>query len=152
MKTYTPKAGDIVQDWWVVDASGQTLGRLASEIATILRGKHKPYYTPFLDTGDYVIVVNAAKVTVTGRKLAQKMYYRYSGYPGGLKESTLEELMQRNPAKAIELAVKGMLPKNRLGADLFRKLKVYNGPEHPHEAQQPKELQLQHGRRAANNA
>ena len=142
MKTYTPKLGDVQHEWWVVDASGQTLGRLASEVATLLRGKHKPYYTPFLDTGDSVIVVNAEKIAVTGKKLQQQMYYRYSGYPGGLRAESLEDLLKRQPTRAVELAVKGMLPKNRLGRELFRKLKVYAGPEHPHSAQQPREYKL----------
>lgn len=138
MKTYTPKAGEAVREWYVVDATGQTLGRLASEVAKLLRGKHKPIFTPFLDTGDFVIVVNAEKIAVTGRKLQQQMYYRHSGYPGGITALPLEEMLKRHPTRAVELAVKGMLPKNRLGADLFRKLKVYAGPEHPHQAQQPK--------------
>lgn len=142
MKTYTPKAGDAVREWWVVDATGQTLGRLASEVAKLLRGKHKPIYTPFLDTGDFVIVVNADKIAVTGKKMQQQMYYRYSGYPGGLKALSLEELMKRSGTRAVELAVKGMLPKNRLGDQLYRKLKVYAGPEHPHAAQLPKEFRL----------
>lgn len=142
MKTYTPKLGDAVREWWVVDATGQSLGRLASEIAKLLRGKHKPYYTPFLDTGDFVIVVNAEKMAYNARSMQGQKYYRYSGYPGGLREMTLEQMLQRNAAKPLELAVKGMLPKNRLGDDLFRKLKVYVGPEHPHQAQQPKQLTL----------
>lgn len=142
MKTYTPKQGDVVRDWWVIDGTGQTLGRLASEVAKLLRGKHKPVFTPFLDTGDFVIVVNADKIGVTGKKMQQKVYHRYSGYPGGLKSMPLEDLMQRNPTRPLELAVKGMLPKNRLGSELFRKLKVYAGPEHPHVAQQPKQYSI----------
>ncbi len=141
MKTYTPKEGDAVREWLVIDATGQTLGRLASEIAVLLRGKHKPAFTPFLDMGDFVVVVNADKITVTGNKMQQQVYYRHSGYPGGIKSLTLEEMMQRNPCKALELAVKGMLPKNRLGEQLFRKLKVYSGPDHPHAAQQPRQYQ-----------
>lgn len=149
MKTYTPKAGDAVREWFVVDAAGQTLGRLASEVAQLLRGKHKPIYTPFLDTGDFVIVVNAEKIVVTGKKLQQQMYYRHSGYPGGISALPLDEMLQRHPTRAVELAVKGMLPKNRLGADLFRKLKVYAGPEHPHQAQQPKVYTLESRRQQA---
>ncbi len=143
MKTYFAKPTDVTREWWVVDAEGQTLGRLASRIATILRGKHKPYYTPHVDCGDYVIVVNAEKVRVTGRKLDQKIYYRHSGYPGGLYQRTLREQLQKHPERVIELAVKRMLPKNRLGRKMFKKLKVYAGPEHPHQAQQPKPLKFE---------
>ncbi len=135
MRTYSVKGPEIEKEWKVVDASGKTLGRLASEIAIILRGKHKPIYTPWLDTGDYVIVVNASKVRVTGKKAEQKAYYRHSGYPGGLKSITLGKLMQKDPCKVIEHAVKGMLPKGPLGRAMLRKLKVYPGPEHPHQAQ-----------------
>ncbi|MCL6431541.1 MAG: 50S ribosomal protein L13 [Anaerolineae bacterium] len=142
MKTYAVKAGEIQRDWYVVDAEGQTLGRLATQIARILRGKHKPIFSPHLDVGDYVIVVNAEKVRVTGQKMSQKMYYRYSGYPGGLKTTPLAEVLARHPTRAIEHAVKGMLPRNRLGRAMFRKLKVYKGPEHPHQAQQPRKLEL----------
>lgn len=142
MKTHTPTPAQITRDWWIIDAEGQTLGRLASEIAKLLRGKHKPNFTPFLDTGDFVIVLNADKVQVTGKKQQQQVYYKYSGYPGGLKSVSFEKLMVKNPARALELAVKGMLPKNRLGADLFRKLKVYAGTEHPHAAQQPREFRV----------
>lgn len=141
-KTYAPRAGEVVREWLVVDAAGQTLGRLASEVATLLRGKHKPDYAPFLDTGDFVIVVNAGKIAVTGNKLRQKVYYRHSGYPGGIREITLEDMLRRHPTRAVELAVRGMLPKNRLGRHLLGKLKVYAGPEHPHEAQQPREYTL----------
>lgn len=141
-KTYAPRAGEVVREWLVVDAAGQTLGRLASEVATLLRGKHKPDYAPFLDTGDFVIVVNAGKIAVTGNKLRQKVYYRHSGYPGGIREITLEDMLRRHPTRAVELAVRGMLPKNRLGRQLLGKLKVYAGPEHPHEAQQPREYTL----------
>ena len=135
MKTYSPKASDIVRQWHVIDASGQTLGRLATQIAQLLKGKHKVYYAPHLDVGDYVVVVNAEKVRVTGDKLEEKLYYRHSGYPGGLKSVTLGLQLQRNPAKVIEHAVRGMLPHNALGRAMFRKLKVYAGPTHPHSAQ-----------------
>ena len=142
MKTYSAKPSEVTRDWWVVDAQGQTLGRLATQIATILRGKHKPIYTPHIDTGDYVIVINADKIEVTGRKLDSIVYYRHSGYPGGLKERTLREQLQKAPSQPIELAVRGMLPKNALGRQMLGKLKVYAGPEHPHAAQQPKPLEL----------
>ncbi len=142
MKTYFVKPEEVKREWWVVDAEGQTLGRLASRVATILRGKHKPYYTPHVDCGDYVIVVNAEKIRVTGRKLDQKIYYRHSGYPGGLYQRTLREMLQKHPERVIELAVKRMLPKNRLGRKMFKKLKVYAGPNHPHQAQQPKPLKF----------
>jgi large subunit ribosomal protein L13 len=141
-KTYVTRNKDVQREWYVVDAAGQTLGRLATRLARILRGKHKPTYSPSVDTGDFVIVVNAEKIHVTGRKLDQKIYYRYSGYPGGLKEITLRNLLQRHPSRVIEHAVRGMLPKNRLGRQMFKKLKVYAGPEHPHAAQQPKQLEL----------
>jgi large subunit ribosomal protein L13 len=139
-KTYVTKREDVERAWYVVDASGQTLGRLATRVACVLRGKHKPIYSPSVDTGDYVIVVNAERIHVTGRKLDQKIYYRHSGYPGGLKEITLRNLLQKHPTRVIEHAVRGMLPKNRLGRRMFKKLKVYAGPDHPHEAQQPKPL------------
>jgi len=142
VKTYAVKAGEIERHWYVVDAEGQTLGRLASKVARILHGKHKLIYSPHLDTGDFVIVINAAKIRVTGQKLRQKMYYRYSGYRSGLKEIPLADMMARHPTRPIQLAVRGMLPKNRLGRALIRKLKVYAGPEHPHEAQQPRKLEL----------
>ena len=135
MKTYSPKASEIVRQWHVIDASGQTLGRLSSKIAQLLKGKHKPYYVPHLDVGDYVIVVNAEKVRVTGDKLETKNYYRHSGYPGGLKEVTLGVQLRTRPERVIEHAVKGMLPHNSLGRAMFRKLKVYVGPTHPHQAQ-----------------
>jgi large subunit ribosomal protein L13 len=128
--------------WYVVDAEGQTLGRLASRVATILRGKHKPQYSPAVDIGDYVIVVNAEKVRVTGRKLQQKKYYRHSGYPGGLTEITLADQLERHPTRVITAAVRGMLPRNRLGRKMLKKLKAYAGPEHPHQAQDPKPLEL----------
>lgn len=142
MKTYAVKASEIERGWWVVDATDQTLGRLATRIATLLEGKHKPTYSPHLDSGDHVVVVNAGKVKVTGNKLLQKRYYRHSGYPGGLKEENLGTLMARKPELVIERAVKGMLPQNRLGRAMFRKLKVYPGPNHPHQAQQPQAAEL----------
>ena len=140
MKTYTAKPREIEQAWRLVDADGQILGRLATEIADTLRGKNKPAYTPHVDTGDFVIVVNADKVRVTGKKLEQKIYYRHSGYPGGLRERTLAEQLARRPEEVIRKAVKGMLPKNKLAAAQLRKLKVYAGPEHPHAAQNPAPL------------
>ena len=140
MKTYTAKPREIEQAWRLVDADGQILGRLATEIADTLRGKTKPAYTPHVDTGDFVVVVNAEKVRVTGKKLEQKIYYRHSGYPGGLRERTLAEQLARRPEEVIRKAVKGMLPKNKLAAAQLRKLKVYAGPEHPHVAQNPAPL------------
>jgi large subunit ribosomal protein L13 len=131
VKTYMIKPGDINRQWYVVDAEGQTLGRLASRVAAILKGKHKPIYTPHVDVGDYVIVINAGDIHVTGRKLLQKMYYRHSGYPGGIKRINLRDLLQRHPTRVIKFAVKGMLPKNRLGRRMFKKLKVYAGSDHP---------------------
>lgn len=142
MKTYVVKESEIKREWYVVDAEGKTLGRLASKIARILMGKHKPYYTPHLDTGDFVIVVNADKIRVTGRKLDQKMYYRYSGYPGGLKSVPLRKQLQTHPDRVIWAAVRNMLPKNKLGRAMLKKLKVYASPDHPHAAQQPKPLDL----------
>lgn len=135
MKTHSTKASEIERKWHVVDASGKTLGRVATEVAVLLKGKHKPIYSPNLDVGDYVIVVNAARVEVTGRKLTQKMYYRHSNYPGGLRSVRLDEMLGTHPTRVVEHAVKGMLPHNRLGAAMFKKLKVYAGPEHPHQAQ-----------------
>lgn len=135
MKTYSTKTNDIERQWQVIDASGKTLGRLASEIAKLLIGKHKPTYSPHLDTGDYVVVTNAAKVRVTGRKLKEKIYYHHSGYCGGLKSITFEEMLHTHPTRIIEHAVKGMLPHNRLGRAMFKKLKVYAGDSHPHQAQ-----------------
>ncbi len=140
MKTYALKASEIDRQWFVVDAEGQNLGRLATRIATVLRGKHKPTFTPSMDMGDFVIVVNADKVTVTGGKLDDKKYYRYSGYPGGLRETTLRTVLSKHPTRVLEAAVRGMLPKNRLGRQMIKKLKVYAGATHPHAAQQPKEL------------
>jgi large subunit ribosomal protein L13 len=142
VKTFSAKPQDIERKWFVVDAQGQTLGRLATRIATLLRGKHKPIYTPHMDCGDYVIVVNADKIQVTGQKLEQKMYYRHSGYPGGLRQVSLRRQLQVHPDRVIEAAVRGMLPKNRLGRKMFRKLKIYAGPTHPHAAQQPTALEL----------
>ncbi|RMF03204.1 MAG: 50S ribosomal protein L13 [Chloroflexi bacterium] len=142
MKTISAREQDIQRDWYVVDAQGQTLGRLATRVATVLRGKHKPIYTPHVDCGDYVVIVNAEKVHTTGQKATQKKYYRHSGYPGGLREITLRDQLQKFPTRVLESAVRGMLPKNRLGRQMFKKLKVYAGPNHPHEAQQPKPLEL----------
>ncbi len=141
-KTYVTKPEDIERNWYVVDASGQTLGRLASEIAQIVRGKHKPIFSPSVDAGDYVVVVNAERIHVTGDKLDQKIYYRHSGYPGGLKEVSLRRMLENHPTRVITHAVKGMLPKNRLGRVMLKKLKVYAGPEHPHQAQQPEPLEF----------
>jgi large subunit ribosomal protein L13 len=140
--TYMAKPSEINRKWYVVDVEGKTLGRVASEIATILRGKHKPEYTPHIDTGDFVIVINAEKIHLTGRKWDQKELKRYSGYPGGLKKIKYSELLQKNPEIMIEKAVKGMLPKNRLGRKMIKKLKVYAGAEHPHQAQQPENWEL----------
>jgi large subunit ribosomal protein L13 len=142
MKTYTAKPREIAREWYLVDAEGQTLGRLATRIADTLRGKDKPQYTPHVDTGDFVVVVNAEKVAVTGSKLDTKIYYRHSGYPGGVKQRTLREQLERRPTEVLRIAVKGMLPKNRLAAAQLRKLKIYAGPEHPHAAQSPKPLEL----------
>lgn len=142
MKTFSAKPAEVKRDWYIIDASGKTLGRMASEIAHRLRGKHKPEYTPHVDTGDCIIVVNAEKIHVSGNKLKNKMYYRYTGYIGNLKSTSLEKMLQATPARVIEIAVKGMLPKNPLGRAMFRKLKVYAGSEHAHTAQQPKALEL----------
>ncbi|PCI46170.1 MAG: 50S ribosomal protein L13 [Moraxellaceae bacterium] len=142
MKTYSAKPEQVRRDWFVVDAADKTLGRLATEIASRLRGKHKPEFTPHVDTGDYIVVVNAEKVKVTGNKASGKMYYRHSNHPGGLKSLSFEKMIQQKPEKVIELAVKGMLPRNPLGRAMRRKLKVYAGSAHPHEAQQPQELVL----------
>ena len=142
MKTYVAKPAEIEKKWYVVDASGKTLGRLSTVVADTLRGKRKPIYTPNIDTGDFVVVVNAEKVVVTGKKAEQKMYWRHSGYPGGIKGESYERLLARRPAEIVRKAVKGMLPHNKLGAAQLRKLKVYAGPEHPHEAQHPEILEL----------
>ena len=141
MKTYSAKPGEIERQWYVVDAESKTLGRLATQIADVLRGKRKAAYTPHVDTGDFVIVVNAEKIHVTGNKLDQKRYYRHSGYPGGLRSRTLREQLNRRPTEVLRVAVKGMLPKNRLARQQITKLKIYAGPEHPHEAQNPKPLE-----------
>ena len=141
-KTYSPKPGDIERVWHVVDATDLPLGRLASEVAQILRGKHKPMYAPHMDTGDFVVVVNAEKIVVTSDKSQSKIYYRHSGYPGGIKAETFASLKERRPEAIIERAVKGMLPKNKLGRQMARKLKVYAGPDHPHSAQSPKPLEF----------
>ncbi len=142
MKTFTAKNETVQRDWYVVDAEGKTLGRLASELARRLRGKHKPVYTPHVDTGDYLVVVNAEKIAVTGNKLQDKMYYRFTGYVGNLKSENLAQALQRHPERVIEIAVKGMLPKNPLGRAMYRKLKVYAGPTHPHASQQPQLLEI----------
>ena len=142
MKTISAKPGSVEQSWYVIDANGQTLGRMASAIASRLRGKHKPEFTPHTDTGDFIVVVNAEKVHVTGNKAKGKIYHHHTGYPGGLKSISFEKLIEKAPEQAIELAVKGMLPKNPLGRAMARKLKVYSGSEHPHAAQQPKALEL----------
>ncbi|GAA4621375.1 50S ribosomal protein L13 [Actinoallomurus vinaceus] len=137
MRTYTPKPADVQRQWHVIDATDVVLGRLASQVATLLRGKHKPIYAPHLDTGDFVIIINADKVALSGKKLEQKKAYRHSGYPGGLRSVGYGELMKKNPERAVEKAIKGMLPKNSLGRKMASKVKVYAGPNHPHQAQQP---------------
>ncbi len=137
MRTYTPKPGDVQRQWHVIDASDVVLGRLATQVAALLRGKHKPTYAPHVDTGDFVVVINASKVALTGNKREQKLAYRHSGYPGGLRSIPFGQLIDRDPRKAIEKSVKGMLPHNTLGRQMLKKLKVYAGPEHPHQAQQP---------------
>ncbi len=142
MPTYTPKASEIERGWFVVDAEGVVLGRMASEVARVLRGKHKPIFTPHLDTGDHVIVINAAKVVLTADKAERKMVYRHSGYPGGIKRQTFADLLERKPEEAVRKSIRGMLPKNRLGRQMAKKLKVYAGPQHPHAAQQPVSLDL----------
>src|SRR5687767_14551075 len=141
-KTWTAKPGEVTRDWYVVDAEGKTLGRLATQIADTLRGKRKPAYTPHVDVGDFVVVVNAEKIAVTGQKLHEKIYYRHSGYPGGLKKRTLNDMLERRPEEVIRLAVRGMLPKNRLARKQLTKLKVYAGPDHPHAAQKPQKLEI----------
>jgi large subunit ribosomal protein L13 len=142
MKTYVVKKADVVHDWYVVDAAGQTLGRLASEVAKLLMGKGKPTFTRNMDVGDFVVVINASKIKVTGNKLDNKLYYRHSGYPGGFRSVTLRTLMERHPERAVEYSVRGMLPSNRLGDAMYSKLKVYAGAEHPHAAQVPKVYEL----------
>jgi large subunit ribosomal protein L13 len=147
-KTYIPKATEIERRWYIVDAEGLTLGRLATQVATIIRGKHKPSFTPHLDVGDYVIVVNAEKVHVTGNKEEQKFYYRHSGYPGGFRSTSLRDQLDKHPERVIETAVKGMLPHTNLGRDQLKKLKVFAGPNHPHTAQQPTPLEIRGASRA----
>jgi len=142
MRTFVPKKDELERKWWLVNAEGKILGRLATEVATLLRGKRKPQFVNFLDCGDFVVVVNAEKVTVSGKKEEQKKYYSHSGYPGGLKEITLKELLEKKPEEVIRRAVWGMIPKNKLGRAIYKKLKVYRGPDHPHEAQKPQEYQL----------
>ena len=144
MKSYMAKPETLTRDWYVVDAEGHTLGRLASEVAKVLRGKHKPIYTPYVDTGDYVIIVNADKIKVTGKKMDQKIYYHHSEYIGGMKEMTLKEKLAKKPEQVLELAIKGMLPKGPLGRQMYKKLFVYAGPDHKHAAQQPKALEIQY--------
>ncbi|MFQ3170411.1 MAG: large subunit ribosomal protein L13 [Oleispira sp.] len=142
MKTYSAKPESVQREWFIVDAAEKTLGRLATEIALRLKGKHKPEYTPHVDTGDYIVVINAEKIRVTGKKTTDKMYYRHTGYPGGLRSISFDKLIDHKPEMVIEQAVKGMLPKNPLGRDMYRKLKVYAGSEHPHTAQQPQTLEI----------
>lgn len=142
MRTYVATPESRQRDWLLVDATGQTLGRLATQIATALRGKHKPEYTPHCDVGDFVVVINADKIAVTGRKRDEKLYHRYSGYPGGLRSRTLAEMLERRPEEPLRLAVKGMLPRNRIARAQLRKLKIYAGPDHPHAAQQPKPMEI----------
>ena len=144
MKSYMAKPETLTRDWYVVDAEGHTLGRLASEVAKVLRGKNKPIFTPYVDTGDYVIIVNADKIKVTGKKMDQKIYYHHSEYIGGMKEATLREKLAKKPEQVLELAIKGMLPKGPLGRQMYKKLFVYAGPEHKHAAQQPKALEIQY--------
>ncbi len=142
MKTFSAKPESVKRDWFVVDATGKTLGRLCTELARRLRGKHKPEYTPHVDTGDYLVVINADKINVTGRKMDDKLYHRFTGYVGNLKTMTLRDMLAKHPERVIEIGVKGMLPKNPLGRAMYRKLKVYNGSEHPHTAQQPQALEI----------
>ncbi len=142
MKTYVPKKDELEKKWWLIDAEGKVLGRLATEIAVLLRGKKNPKYIDFMDSGDFVVVINAEKVKVTGKKMEQKKYYSHSGYPGGLKERTLKELLAKKPEEVIKKAVWGMIPKNRLGRSIHKKLKVYRGTEHPHQAQKPQEYRF----------
>jgi large subunit ribosomal protein L13 len=146
MKTFVPKKAQIERKWWVVDAEDKILGRLATEVAILLRGKKKPEFVNFLDSGDFVIVINAEKVKLSGNKIEQKKYYSHSGYPGGIKEKSLKELMENKPEEVIRKAVWGMIPKNKLGRSVFKKLKVYQGPHHPHEAQRPVEYRFQEGK------
>jgi large subunit ribosomal protein L13 len=142
MKTFSAKKEEVERKWFLVDADGKVLGRLASEVSKVLRGKHRPIYTPHIDTGDHVIIVNASKVLLTGKKLKNKIYYRYSGYPGGLKSATAEKLMQTHPERLLQFAIKGMLPKNKLGRSMLKKVKIYAGPNHNHQAQKPEVLAI----------
>ena len=142
MKTFVPKRNEIERKWWLIDADGKVLGRLGTEISILLQGKRNPEFVKFMDSGDFVVVINAEKVRVTGKKLEQKKYYSHSGYPGGIREKTLKELMEKNPEDVLRKAVRGMLPKNKLGRAMYKKLKVYTGPDHPHEAQQLKPWSL----------
>jgi large subunit ribosomal protein L13 len=142
MKTFQAKKEEVDHQWYLVDADGKILGRLAARLATILRGKHKPIYTPHVDTGDCVVVVNAKKIALTGKKMKDKIYYHYTGYPGGIRETSAEKLLAKKPTEMIRVAVKGMLPKNSLGREMLRKLKIYAGPSHPHEAQKPTPLEI----------
>ncbi len=142
MSTFSAKPAEVTHDWYLVDANGRTLGRLATQIATRLRGKHKPEFTPHVDTGDYIVVINAAKIRVTGNKLKDKIYHHHTGYIGNLKSISLEKLLEKSPEQVITKAVKGMLPKNKLGADMLKKLRVFGGPEHDHAAQQPQPLEI----------
>ncbi len=141
-KSFTPKAGEIERSWFIVDAEGKTLGRLASQIAHVLRGKHKPTYSPHMDVGDHIVVVNAEKIRVTGRKAEQKVYYRHTGHPGGLRTTTYEDMLNKHPDRILRTAVKGMMPNNVLGRQMFKKLRIYAGPEHGHAAQKPEALEL----------
>jgi large subunit ribosomal protein L13 len=142
MKTFVPKKNEIERKWWLIDADGKVLGRLATEISILLQGKRNPEFVKFMDSGDFVVVVNAEKVVITGKKLEQKKYYSHSGYPGGIREKTLKELLEKNPEDVLRKAVRGMIPKNKLGRAMYKKLKVYTGPDHPHEAQKPQEYQF----------
>jgi len=142
MRTFIPKKDDIEQKWWLINAEGRILGRMATEVADLIRGKRKPQFTSHLDTGDFVVIVNAEKIKVSGRKLEQKKYYSHSGYPGGIKEETLKDLLERKPEEVVKKAVWGMIPKGKLGRALYKKLKVYRGPTHPHEAQNPQEYKF----------
>jgi large subunit ribosomal protein L13 len=148
VRTYSPKASEIAREWWVIDAEGMVLGRLATEVARVLRGKHKPMFAPHLDCGDHVIIVNADKVVLTSDKAEKKKVWRHSGFPGGIKSMSYADALQRKPAEAVRRTIKGMLPKNRLGAQMLTKLKVYAGPDHPHQAQQPKPLEIDSRARA----
>jgi len=142
MKTFVPKRSEIERKWWLIDADGKVLGRLGTEISILLQGKRNPEFVKFMDSGDFVVVINAEKVKITGKKLEQKKYYSHSGYPGGIREKTLKELLEKNPEDVLRKAVRGMLPKNKLGRAMYKKLKVYTGPDHPHEAQKPQEYQF----------